>query len=96
MYFIGGTKAALSLPSLTFFEHEGERNWRSPMRSRVVERVDADSYAEQLRHFADVALRRVDPLIDALDGYRTLAVAHAIEESQSTGASVTPAQEVQA
>ncbi|MEQ3549275.1 Gfo/Idh/MocA family oxidoreductase [Pseudonocardia nematodicida] len=94
VYFLSGTRAALSLPSLTLFTHDGDADWRSPMRTRVVERVEADAYTEQLRHFADVALRRCPPLIDAHDGTRTLAVAHAVEQAQQTGTTIHIDEEI--
>lgn len=83
VYFISGTEASISLPSLTLYRHQGPNNWQSPMGTSVLKRVEANPYVVQLDHLAAVARREAEPVVSARDGFRTLAVAMTIDESIS-------------
>lgn len=80
-YFIAGTEGAIALPSLTVYRHDGPNHWQSPIVTSTLERVEVNPYIAQLEHFADVIRGEVQPISSARDGYNSLAVAVAIDES---------------
>lgn len=88
-YFISGTDASIALPSLTVYRHDGANNWQSPFTTTTVERVEVNPYIAQLEHLAAVLRDGAEPISSARDGYNTLAVAVAIDESLDTQAHVT-------
>lgn len=88
-YFISGTEAAIALPSLTVYRHDGDANWKTPFALEVLGREDGNAYAAQLEHFARVVRGEEDPVTTARDGFNTLAVAVAVSESLESGAPVT-------
>lgn len=88
-YFIAGTEASIALPSLTVYRHEGPNHWQSPITTTTLERVEVNPYIAQLEHLAAVVRDGAEPISSARDGYNTLAVAAAIDESLETQAHVT-------
>ena len=88
VYFIAGTEGAISLPSLTVFRHEEGNHWQVPITASTLDRVDGNAYIAQLEHLAAVVREGATPISSARDGFNTLAVAAAIEESLETGAFV--------
>lgn len=85
VYFISGTTASLSLPSLTLHRHDGENHWQQPIVQTTLDRTEANTYVTQLEHFGAVARGEIEPVMTARDGYRTLAATLAIDESAETG-----------
>lgn len=89
VYFISGTTGSLSLPSLTLHRHEGENHWQQPIVQTTIPREEVHPYVSQLEHLGEIARGSAHPKISARDGYRTLAVTIAIDESAETGNRVT-------
>ncbi|MCW4385487.1 Gfo/Idh/MocA family oxidoreductase [Salinibacterium sp. SYSU T00001] len=87
-YFISGTKASIALPSLTVYEHEEGNHWQVPIRTRTLERRDTNPYIAQLEHLAAVVRGEAEPVISARDGFRSLAVAVAVDQSLATSPAV--------
>lgn len=87
-YFIGGTKGALAIPSLTHYHYEEGGHWKTPMTTSTVDRVEANAYVQELAHFAKVITRDADPITSARDGYNSLAVAIAIGSATEAGDTV--------
>lgn len=80
-----GTEAALTLPRLELWRHDGEASWTTPMSMSEVDCDTADPFVRQLHHFADVIARRVEPLVSASEGAQNLAVLEAINQAAATG-----------
>jgi len=69
--FIAGTSGGVSFPSLTVWG--GARDWSEPAQSRREMVAPTNALTAQLSHFLQV-LDGAEPLIDAVDASRTLAV----------------------
>ena len=80
-HMFSGTEAALTLPGLDFWQHDGERAWTTRMSSRRVRYAPRDPFVAQLEHFAAVVEGREAPLIDAREASMNLAVMQAISAS---------------
>ncbi|MEM6696630.1 MAG: Gfo/Idh/MocA family oxidoreductase [Pseudomonadota bacterium] len=91
-HIYAGTRAGLSLPDLTLWQHPGAPDWADAMeRVRLPHGTDdgpEDVYEAQLAHFIAVAQSAVPPLISAEDGLRTMAVLDAIVQAADSGATV--------
>lgn len=81
VYFISGTEASISLPSLTVSRHEGSAHWQVPLKQTTLPRVEVNPYVAQLEHFGAVARREATPLITAADALQSLKVALSIDSS---------------
>lgn len=84
-HFFAGSKAALSLPDLALWAHAPGGDWRTPQGMERIPFTPGDPYLAQLEHFADVIAGSAAPLIDALDGARTMATLEAILTAAQTG-----------
>lgn len=87
-YRIAGSLAALGVPSMRIWRHEGVESWQSPMIEGRHPVNELDPLAAQISHFADVVRGRVSPVITARDAARTLEVTLAVTESARTRAPV--------
>lgn len=84
-YHFLGTAGSLGFPRLELWRYPDDgRGWQHPLEKskRVV--CEADPIAIQLRHFCHVIRNEREPLVDARDGARSLAVALAVIESIQT------------
>lgn len=90
-YLIAGDEGSLALPKLDFWHYRDKAGWWEPLQheSRGVEPVEP--LAEQLRHFCAVIRGSEEPLTDAADAARTLAVVEAVAEAAQAGATIKPA-----
>lgn len=89
-HFYSGTRAALSLPSLTLWQHPGTPDWTKEMQASPLPFEDHDPYVAQLDHFAQVVRGRANPLVTLADGVANMAVIDAIKQAGATGAPVQP------
>lgn len=87
-YRIAGSLAALGVPSMRVWRHEGAESWQSPMAEERHSVDEADPLAVQIRHFADVVRGTARPVITARDAARTLEVTLAVTESARTRTAV--------
>ncbi len=87
-----GAEGALSLPSLTYWRHNGagKGDWSRPLSRLPLPSPALDPRAAQLDHFARVARGEAEPLVPADDALRSLAAALAVEESARTGKVLSP------
>ncbi|MCF3639655.1 Gfo/Idh/MocA family oxidoreductase [Rhizobium sp. TRM95111] len=85
---IGGTHGSLSLPDLNLWHYRDKRDWWLPIDRRTLLADGGDPLVAQMRHFAEVALRRTAPLVSGRDGLETLRVISAIRRSAETGETV--------
>lgn len=77
MMWITGTKGSVSFPSLITWG--GAADWSQAAQPTVIATENSIPLVTQLEHFADVIAGRVQPLIDAQDAAKTLAVTLQIE-----------------
>lgn len=89
-HFYSGTRAALSLPSLTLWRHPGALDWTQKMQSAPLPFEGGDPYVAQLTHFAQMVRGEADPLVTLADGVANMAVIDAIKQAGATGAPVQP------
>ncbi len=85
-YFFLGTEGGLAFPRMDIWRHDDPNaiGWQHPLTRHSRAAAPGDPLDTQLEHFCDV-IRGVDqPLVDAHDATRTLAVAHAVLESIQT------------
>lgn len=87
---IGGTKGSLTIPTLTFWRHEGSGGRGDPFLCKRLFCIPSDPWVEQLKHFSRVIDGAEPPLVSARDGYSTLASTLAILESARTALPVAP------
>jgi predicted dehydrogenase len=84
-FSIAGTTGGLAVPTLQHWFYEGGGAWDDPLTRRTLNVTRADPYPRQLHHFARVIRGEEQPVIDAMEGTRTLAAMLAIAESAKTG-----------
>lgn len=87
-----GTRASLAFPRMELWRYpEGApRGWTHPLECRRIEVAVADPLQAQLEHFCLVLRGEQEPLINAEDAARSLAVALAAQKSAETGAVIEP------
>jgi predicted dehydrogenase len=92
-YFVGGTKASLSLPRLELWHH-GHGHWFSPIHSEramlpeenpQTRELLSDPFLSEMRHFCRVIRGTAEPAINARGGARTLEATLAVLKAASTG-----------
>lgn len=88
-YQIGGSKGALSVPDLTFWKHDDEPDWWSPIASRMVPCERTDPLITQIEHFARVIRGLEPPRVSGREGLRALEVINAIHIAVKTGQMVS-------
>jgi predicted dehydrogenase len=79
-YLIAGTEGALAVPSLRRWRYPGERSWTLPLDRARIEVARADPLDRQIAHFCRVIRGEEPPLVDAADGFRTLAATLAVRD----------------
>lgn len=87
-YSIGGTNASLSIPDMRLWTHEGEQSWWSPIRSETLSSDVNDPIVAQFSHFLDVIRGTAEPLVQAEQAARNIAVIDAIKASAHQGGSI--------
>ena len=89
-YRIGGTDGSLELPSLRLWRHEGD-GWTTPLAAVHRPAPVVDALSRQLDHFLAVVRGEAEPLVDAADGARTVALLEALLRAASSGRPERPA-----
>lgn len=91
-YYFTGTGGALAFPQMELWKYPdaNRRGWQHPMEKSVVAVNRADSLTVQLAHFCDVVRGTQPPLVDALDGARSLSAALAVLRSIATNTPQRP------
>ena len=84
-YRLGGSHGALSIPDMTLWTHQGQRDWWSPISATRMPRATSDPLVEQIAHFADVIAGDAEPLVSAEEGFRTMQVLECIQMSARSG-----------
>lgn len=88
-YVLSGDRGQLSVPTLRVMDYAGEPSWWAPARTRTIDPAEPpqnrDPITRQLAHFCAVLRGEAQPLVDAADAARTLAVTLAIKHAADTG-----------
>ena len=87
-YFIGGSHGSLSIPDLTLWGQNSERDWWKPLETASVHYETADPFYNQIVHFINVIKKVENPIVSGREGLRTLRVIEAIQKSALTQQSV--------
>jgi len=90
-YLIAGSEGSLSLPKLDLWSYEGTPGWWEPLRQETLAVEPVEPLAEQLRHFCAVIQGAEQPITNATDAARTLAVVEAVAEAARSGGPITVA-----
>jgi predicted dehydrogenase len=78
-HLIAGTEAALTLPRLELWRHDGPKAWTTPLAMTRDDRPRMDPFVCQLEHFRALASGRTAPLVSAREGARNMAVMDAVK-----------------
>ncbi|TPQ49161.1 oxidoreductase [Prosthecomicrobium hirschii] len=89
-YLIAGTEAALSVPRLELWRHEGAPHWFHPIAATRLVAPEADPLVLQLKHFTAVVRGEDKPLVDARSAARTLAATLAVSAAAASSGTVRP------
>lgn len=86
-YFFTGTDGALAFPSLTHWRYAANApdGWHQPLEVARLHVQGADPLVAQLDHFVSVIRDAAQPLVDARDATRSLAVVLAMLASATRG-----------
>ena len=87
-YQLGGTLGSLSVPDLTLWTHQGERDWWNPISATTLPREASNPLDNQITHFAAVIAGEEKPLVSGFEGLKTLQVIEAIQLAANSGQSV--------
>jgi predicted dehydrogenase len=88
-YLVGGTHGSLSIPDITLWTHQGDRNWWKPISATTMPRDASNPLDNQIAHFADVIAGTAQPLISGIEGLRTLQVIEAMQMAARLGEAVS-------
>ncbi len=88
-YLVAGTKGSLAVPSLEHRWHKtGSASWGTPLEHAIVPVEKTDPFHEQMLNFVGVIRGTEMPVLNGMDGTRTLATTLAIVASAKTGKTV--------
>jgi predicted dehydrogenase len=88
-YHIGGTQAALALPSLDLWRHDNHPDWWQPLRRHRLEAPALDPLALQIQNLCAVIRGQAAPVVPGREGLATLRVIHAIQRAAGLGQAVS-------
>ena len=89
-----GTGGALEFPNLTLWRHGEENgNWHHEIRPEVIDTPFIDAYVAQCTHLCAVARGLEEPVIDALNGSKSLAATLAAARAAADGVRINLSQE---
>jgi predicted dehydrogenase len=87
-YMLGGSEGSLSVPDLTLWSNQDERDWWKPISATTAPREFSDPLMNQIEHFAEVLRGKAEPIVSGVEGLKTLKVVEAIQDSASTGRTI--------
>ncbi|WP_435609599.1 Gfo/Idh/MocA family protein [Pseudomonas knackmussii] len=92
-YLLAGTQGALSIPQLQRWHYaEPGAGWHQPLLRGSETFTPGEALRLQLEHFVRVARGEEQPLTDAADGGRTLALIEAVREAAASGRACAPSR----
>lgn len=87
-YMLGGSHGSLSVPDLTLWTDQNERDWWKPISATTAPREFSDPLMNQIQHFAAVVKGLEQPIVSGVEGLKTLKVVEAIQDSAMTGRTI--------
>lgn len=84
-YYIGGTRASLSVPELEVWQDKDKRNWTEPIYAERVLFEFKDPLPLEIRHFCRVVRGEEQPLVSGREGLQSLKLTAAVKEAARTG-----------
>ena len=85
-YMIGGTKGSIQFPNLKYWFYKKERSWWNKIFLKSdINKKDDNTLVNQIDHFSDVVLKKVNPKVNGNDGLNSLIIFAAIIKSAKTG-----------
>jgi len=91
-YLIGGSEGALSVPDLRLWQHYEGKSWWKPISDSIVSVNNSDPLVNQIVHFAEVIRGQSLPLVDGMEGLKTLEIVEAIQRAARTQELITTKQ----
>jgi predicted dehydrogenase len=93
-YHFFGTDASLTFPRMELWRYAdaSRAGWQHPLERTRLDVVADDPLPRQLEHFRRVVRGEEQPVLDAADATRSLAVALAVQQSAISGQAVDPAR----
>lgn len=92
-YLLAGTEGALSIPQLQRWHYaQPGAGWHQPLLRSSEPFTPGEALRRQLEHFVRVVRGEEQPLTDAVDGGRTLALIEAVREAAASGRACAPAR----
>jgi predicted dehydrogenase len=88
-YFIGGSRASLSVPTMEHWWHKDGGDWRDPLTHERIQTEHAHCYINQLTHLVDIVRNGAKALCDARDGMMSLAATIAVRTAAQEQRSVS-------
>ncbi|KAK9380006.1 quinate utilization oxidoreductase [Kockiozyma suomiensis] len=88
-YRIFGTEAALSVPDMSIWSHEGVKTWLSPFKKETYPVQDAVPFELQVRHFIKAIRGQEKPNCTAQAGLAALMVCEAIRTALDNNSTET-------
>jgi predicted dehydrogenase len=91
-YYFLGTCGSLAFPTMELWRYpdKARQGWQHPMARVRIQVEPGDPLQAQLEHFCRVVQGQAEPIVDAKDGARSLAVALAVQESARKGMPIHP------
>ena len=87
-YMIGGTEAALAIPTLQLWRHETRPDWWQPLSHERLAFTAEDPLARQVRNFCAVIAGTASPVVSGREGLATLRVIEAVKQAAQTGQAI--------
>ena len=87
-YMIGGTEAALAIPTLQLWRHETRPDWWQPLSHERLAFTAEDPLARQVRNFCAVIAGTTSPVVSGREGLATLRVIEAVKQAAQTGQAI--------
>ena len=85
-----GSEGALEFPNLVLWRHDRDNgNWHHEIRPEAIETPFIDAYIAQCKHLCAVARGLEEPIIDALNGSRSLDATLAAARAAAEGTRIT-------
>lgn len=85
-----GNAGALEFPNLVLWGHDRENgNWHHEIRPEEIDTPFIDAYVAQCEHLCSVARGLEEPIIDALNGSRSLDATLAAARAAAEGTRIT-------
>lgn len=95
-YLIAGSEGSLDMPRMERWFYNGRQGWWEPLLKEEIVIAPVEPLAEQIRHFCAVIRGTEQPITDAADATRTLAVVEAVAKAARQGGTVSVAAEAEA